>query len=153
MNYQRSSKKNEAFTFIETLVSIVVISIITSLIYFCCSSAIKNIYKARTLTSADLKIIESDNKLRSIINSVSVPDWETDFEIKFTSRTITLRWVEGRDEDFIYEMDPDIEVDKCSVLQYRNGKISGIKIEYLYNGQRYECSQLFSSIPFGQIEL
>ena len=67
MHKQKNRTRNEAFTLIETLVSLVIISIITTLIYFCCSSAIRNINKARNLTASDFKLIENDKNLRKII--------------------------------------------------------------------------------------
>jgi len=153
MHKQKNRTRNEAFTLIETLVSLVIISIITTLIYFCCSSAIRNINKARNLTASDFKLIENDKNLRKIINSISVPDWETDYKLTYTPNSISFSWVEGQDCVYLYEFDNGFELKECTLMAYKNGEIAGIRIEYFYMGKNYECSQLFSSIPFGLMKL
>lgn len=144
---------NEGFTFLETLVSITIITFIVILLGFCFSTSSRILRKTNTQTISDLELLKIDTKFRQLIQSINIPDWETKYSITNTQTTITLNWVNGTNSISSLEINPNILILKTDLIKYKNDKPAGLCITYLYRDKEYICSELFSSIPYGQVEI
>lgn len=153
MNLLKNKKVHEGFTFIETLVSLSVITMICVMLVFCYSSSIKGITKSRVQVNADLELIDFDTTLRKLINSISLPEWKTDYNYTYTSSELFLEYVHGSSELAKTGINKNVKITDCSVIFYDNQKPAGLEIHYIYCGKEYTCNELFSSIPFGQEKL
>ncbi len=153
MNLLKNKKAYEGFTFIETLVSLTVITMICVMLVFCYSSAIKGITKSRKQVNSDLELIDFDTSLRKIINSISLPQWKKDYNFTYTSTSLFLEYVNGSSEYIETTINKNFQIKNCFVIFYDNKKPAGLKVYYSYKNKEYICSELFSSIPFGQVKL
>ena len=153
MNLLKNNKSKEGFTFIETIVSLAIITMICILLVFCYSSAIKGITKSREQVNSDLELIDFDTSLRKLINSISLPEWKNDYNFTYTSTSLFLEYVNGSSEYIETTINKNFQIKNCSVLFYDNEKPAGLKVSYSYKNKEYTCLELFSRIPVGQVKL
>ncbi len=153
INLLKINKSKEGFTYIETLVSLAIVTMICVMLVFCYSSAIKGITKSREQVNSDFELIDFDTSLRKLINSISLPEWKKDYYVKYTPNSLLLEYVNGSSEYTETTINKNFQVKNCSVIFYDNEKPAGLKVCYSYKNKEYICSELFSSIPFGQVKL
>lgn len=149
MKQQKNNVFTESFSYVETLVSLLVISIICVLLAFCYSTSVKSIVKTKQKAKEATQILQFDTFLRNTINSISVPAWEKDYTFTYSKNNIDLPWVNGKKEPQNTSIPEDFIIEKAETIKYKNSKPAGLKVIYTYNKKEYECSCLFSSIPYG----
>lgn len=148
-----SQKTNEGFTFIETLVALAVIALISVMLVFCYSTSIKSLNKTRSKTKDTFEVLSIDESFRKIIQSISLPEWENTYNYSYTTSSLSLPWINRTEETVKFDFDSSLVINKVEVINYKNDIPAGLKITYQYQKHEYICSELFSSIPFGQVEL
>lgn len=146
-------KTNEGFTFVETLVALSVIAIISVMLVFCYSTSIKSLSKTRSKTKDTFEVLSIDEKFRKIIQSISLPEWENTYNYSYTTTSLSLQWINRAEETVKFEFDSSLIINNVEIIKYKNDIPAGLKITYQYQNHEYICSELFSSISFGQVEL
>lgn len=146
-------KTNEGFTFVETLVALTVIALISIMLVFCYSTSIKTLNKTRSKTKNTFEVLTIDENFRRIIQSISLPEWESTYECSYTSSSLSLQWINQAEDSIQFDFDSSLFITNVEILKYKNSMPAGLKITYLYQDHEYICSELFSSIPYGQVEL
>lgn len=146
-------ENNEGFTFIETLVALTIIILISLMLVFCYSTSIKTLDKTRSKTKDSIEVLDMDKNFRQIIQSISLPEWETTYSYSYTSSSLSLQWINCSEDFAMFDFDSSIVINNVEIIKYKNNIPAGLKITYLYKNNKYSCIELFSSIPFGQLEL
>lgn len=145
-------KKSAAFSYIEAVVSLLIISLICFLIANVYSVSIKSINKTRNKLTATILHMNADSELRDLINGINYPYWVKEYNIESDENTITVEYFKGNPEKYTGTFN-NIKIVECDFLRTNNKEPIGIFIKYTINDKEYETKELFSSFPFGAVKI
>lgn len=146
----KSNKQNSAFSYIEVLVSISVIAVISLLLYFSYSVCSKNIYHVHQNLENELKCLRVDNEIRKGIENVRIPYWETRIMHTIRNNSIFISWFNGNNELYEIRLPEYVKEIQMHEIIY-SGKTVGFEVSYLLLNKECKTSALFSSCPFGAV--
>lgn len=149
----KNEKKSNAFTYIEVIVALVVISLIAGLLYFSYSICIKSFTSSRESVREAVERLNTDAFLRKKIQSVSIPYWEKDFDFSFSEAQITLPWLEGIKAEQSVIMPENASIKDVTPIKSDKGKPKGLHIKYYIKNNEYVVKVLFASRFYGEVEL
>lgn len=141
--------KDKGFSFIEALVSLLIVSIISTVTYFAFSSSIKNIIKIKEKERIDFKIFRTEQVIRDIISSVEIPFWKTDFYFRVEDDYISCNYLNGNKKIETRNLPYPIKPSSFDVVYFEEIKPVGVRIEYEIMGQYRKISQTFATLPIG----
>lgn len=144
---------SDGFSYIEVLVSLLIISLIGSLLFFSYSISVRSVDSSRKKVKTELLRIKTDSQLRKTIEKISIPSWTSEYEYNMINNTIELSWVDGKENPQLLELDRKVEPIELKPLKFDDGHIVGFIIRYLINGTEYETVAVFASRPYGKEEI
>lgn len=141
--------RNKGFSFVETLISLLIISLISTVMYSAFSSSIKSIIKIKEKQKKDFEIFRTEQELRNIVSSIDIPFWEKNFYFKITDDSISCSYLNGNPKVETKNLPYPINLLSYNVVYFEKIKPVGVKIEYEIMGQPRIISQTFASQPIG----
>lgn len=146
------SKHTKAFSYIEVLVSLFIISILSFVLYFSFGTVIKSYNSSKKkIKNASIQI-NTDSILRNNIEKIYIPYWENEYEFSFSNNSITLSWINGAEEKKEIFISNEVNIISAEVLYSANKKAIGLQIRYQIEDIDYELLAAFASIPYGAIK-
>lgn len=151
MSIQKKINKtlNSGYTYIEVLVSLLVISMLSALLFFSYSFCVRSIRKTRQNITSSIERLNFEYSIRKKINSVSIPYWLKDYELSTESNVLILNWVNGVNSLELIHYPATIKILKIEQITKKSGFIIGLKINYEFRGKEYEILELFASRKYG----
>ncbi|AEF87015.1 prepilin-type N- cleavage/methylation domain protein [Treponema primitia ZAS-2] len=158
------------FTLLETLAAMGILSILVCLIALSLSSSLATLGRSRNRLIFAVKLLKADALIRSRVNGIAIPYWETP-SLEDGGSSLAIPWYKGEKESFlrikaeegrlILETDDgkktetltllnDIESVELSLLRNDYDMPWGIAVTYIYKQQNYHTWAAFSSIPLGR---
>ena len=155
MNMQRSQDRiyfAKAFSFMEVLVSLVIISLISALLYFSYAVSLKSIAKSRQKTSDELTLLRTDSLLRSKIEGFRFPFWTKEIKFEFTGNSIEIYHDGEKTENssVLITVPEEIKITDCTALTGEDKSIRGLNIKYMIKETEHESKILFASRIYGE---
>jgi type II secretory pathway component PulJ len=152
-NYKKIKKSKEAFTYIEVIVSLLIIALLAGLLYFSYAICIKGINSSRKSVKESIEWLNTDSILRKKIEAVSIPFWQKDYEYSFTPNSLTISWVNGLNASETINLPNIFKIQAVEPINSENDSIKGLIIKYQYKNSDYELKALFSSRPYGSAQI
>lgn len=154
MNWLRKSflkvtREDSAFSLVEVLVSLFIISLLCGALYFAFSTSTKSIFKARKSSADNYNWYINDEKIRNIITSVNIPYWARDFDFSATGNVISLNYVSGNSDTKEYLLSDSVDIVSFQILTTSASKPFGIYLKFKIDDFEYELKEVFSSLPDG----
>lgn len=149
----KHSFSNEGFTYIEVVVSLVIISLVAGLIYFSYAVSFKSLNSSKNRIKTEIIRINTDTLLRKNIESISIPFWDKEYDYSFSDNTIKLGRINGSREPYEIKLNDSVIITSCNPLKNKADKITGFEIRYQINGKEFETSALFASHDYGELEI
>ena len=148
----RQNSFDSGFTFIETLISLAIISMMAVVITGGILISLQSYRKARTEIKKANLLLASDTQLRNDASHIMIPYWVSEMKFSFTESSITYSWVDGKEDSQTFSYTNIAILD--AELMKKGGKApSGIRIKYEFDGNVYTASCLFSTFPYGDVKL
>ncbi|MCI6592811.1 MAG: type II secretion system GspH family protein [Spirochaetia bacterium] len=146
------SKKSEGFSYIEVIVSLLIISFIAGLLYFSYSICIKSLYSSKESIRNSIDHLEADEYLRESIQSVLVPFWQKSIDYSFTENEISISWDNG-EVTKSFKMKAKAKIIEVNPIYSEEVRIKGLHIKYNVNNKSYETKALFASRYYGDVQI
>ncbi len=146
-------KSKEAFTYIEVIVSLLIIALLAGLLYFSYAICIKGINSSRKSVKESIEWLNTDSLIRKKIEQVSIPFWVTDYEYSFSSNSLTLSWINGVNNSETLSLPEIFKIQKVETIDAENDSIKGLIVKYQYKNADYELKALFASRTFGSSQI
>lgn len=145
-------KREKGFSYIEVIISLLIISFIAGLLYFSYSICIKSLYSSKESIKNSIEHLEADKYLRESIQSVSLPFWQKTIEYAFTENEINISCSSG---EIIktFKMKHNIKLKEIDPIYTEGDRIKGLQIKYSINNKLYETKALFASRYYGDIQI
>lgn len=142
-----------AFTYVEVITALLIISLLAGLLYFSYAICVKQINKSNVSLHDSIDRLNTDSLIRSNIESVIIPYWIKDYDYSFSKNEINLSWVNGIKTNKTIIISDNYEILNVSPIGKNKKKIEGLIVEYRVNNQVYEIKALFASKTYGEISL
>lgn len=152
-NYKKNQKSKEAFTYIEVIVSLLIIALLAGLLYFSYAICIKGINSSRKSVKESIEWLNTDSMLRKKIEAVSIPFWQKDYEYSFSPNSLTISWMNGVKTSETISLPDVFEIQSVEPINSEKDSIKGLIIKYQYKNSEYELKALFSSRSFGSVQI
>lgn len=146
-----SDKKNNAFTLIEALISLLIISLIGLVITTAFSAGIKSLSKGTKRTNDQIKQLQTDTRVRTVAGKVCIPWWENECSISITSNSITFPWQNGLNEEQTVQFPKEITILSYELISTQNKHPIGIKLVCVNRTEEFIIEALFGSFPDGVV--
>lgn len=143
------ANKNNGFSFIETLVSLLIISIISTVMYLSFSSSIKEIIKIKEKEKLDYQIFRSEQIIRNTISSIDIPFWKRDFYFFITEDSISCNYQNGNNKIETKKLPYSIKILSYEIIYFEKTNPVGIRIEFEMDNRIRIINQVFASRPIG----
>ena len=157
MPLKRSSlmrtKQEDGFSFIEVLVSLLIISLVGIVLYASFSTGFRAVEKSQTEVRTAVRHLQADHIIRSAAGAVQIPYWVTDYEMSAGERTLDLPWYEGEKESKTVQLPEHVIIEKSELIKKDGKSPFGIKIQYKIGKREYTTSAAFASFPAGIVTL
>lgn len=140
---------NKAFTFIETLVSLLIITIISTVMYLSFSSSIKDIIKIKEKERDSYKIFRIEQTIRDTISAVEIPFWSSDFYFSITEDTISCNYLNGNKEITTRKLPYPLKIINYEIVFFEKKKPVGIILNVEIDNCDRIINQTFASRPIG----
>lgn len=150
---QGKEKSSAAFTYIEVVVALIIISLIASVLFFSYSVCIKSINSSRKSVKSAVEYLNIDSYLRKKIESVSFPFWLQKYDYSFSDNEIVLSWLDGVKDKQIIKLPEEVRIIDIKPLLSENKRIKGLYIKYYIKKQECELKALFASRIYGTEEI
>lgn len=148
-----SNSKNAAFTLMEALISLLIISLIGLVTISSFTSGTRSITKGSEKVSSIVKQLQTDSKIRSAAEKVCIPFWINECQITSTSNTITFPWQNGLQEEYTVTVPSDITIVSFELIEVSGKHPAGIKVTCSYKSEPFIIEALFASFPDGVVTL
>lgn len=143
--------KASGFSYIEAVVSLLIISLIGVLLASVYSISIKSISKMRIKINDSVEHLRVDDELRDFISCVDYPFWVKEYKVDSSENSITVEYFKGIEGTETKEF-KNIEITECDFLRNEQKEPFGLYVKYKLKEQEYETKVLFSSFPFGAVK-
>ena len=142
-----SKSVNEAFSFIEVLVSLLIVSLVSLIMYFAFSSSVKTLVNAKKNIRNQYKIFVSEKIIRDTVASVDVPFWKTDFAFSINENSLSCNYLNGEVKTETVRLPYQIKILKSEIVYFEDTKPVGVKIEFEMENETRSIRQTFASRP------
>lgn len=159
MNIQKNlyniykEKSRDAFTYIEVIVSLLIISLIAGVLYISYAACLKNIDSSRISVNDSIERLNTDTLIRKKIENVVIPFWIKKYETSYSSNTLTLQWINGIDKSETIIIPDNFSIVEVEQIVLEGNIPKGLIIKYEYKKNVYELKALFASRPYGKVQL
>ncbi len=143
------NKHTNAFSFIEVLISLLIISMLTLLLYFSFGTIIKSYNLSKKKIKNSITQINTDSILRSNIEKICIPFWENEYDFSFSKNSLTINWLNGINETKTIIIPDIVCIIDVDMISNTKGKAIGLRILYQIEDSDYELTASFASIPYG----
>jgi prepilin-type N-terminal cleavage/methylation domain-containing protein len=143
----------DGFSFIEVLVSLLIISLVGVVLYASFSTGFRAIEKAQTEVRTAVRHLQADHLIRSAAGAVEIPYWVTDYEMAAGENTLDLPWYEGEKESKTVQLPEGVIIEKSELVREDGKAPFGIRIQYKIGKREYAASAPFASFPAGKVKL
>ena len=148
----RSDSEN-GFTFIEVLVSLLIISLVGMVLYASFSAGFRGIEKSKAEMRTAVRRLQTDSIIRSAAGSVRIPYWITEYEMTAAGETLEFPWYDGEKEIKTVRLPSGVVIDKSELVRKDGEAPFGIRITYKIGKREYTTSAAFGSFPAGKVKL
>lgn len=151
-----SKQKNSsslAFTLIEVLVSVLITSIISLIIYISFHNNISIINKSNKKTAERIELLKIDSEIRRKINDIQIPLYESELKVEYSFEDLKIKSKRLETVYFDLSVSHDISIRNVIFIYSDNNKEIGLQIEYEYLNKIYMCRELFGTFMIGAILL
>lgn len=149
---KKQNEKVAAFTLIETLVSLLVVSLMGMILYFSFFVSVKSVNSSNNNVSVQIERLNTDRKLRTSIESVRVPFWVKEYDYSFSKNQLLLSWINGIDKNQNISFSENVVLDSCIPILSKEDRIIGFEIKYSINSNQFTTKALFASYSYGEKE-
>ncbi|MBP3561599.1 MAG: hypothetical protein J6J67_03745 [Treponema sp.] len=149
---KKQNEKVAAFTLIETLVSLLVVSLMGMILYFSFFVSVKSVNSSNNNVSVQIERLNTDRKLRTSIESVRVPFWVKEYDYSFSKNQLLLSWINGIDKKQNIGFSENVVLDSCIPILSKEDRIIGFEIKYSIKSNQFTTKALFSSYSYGEKE-
>lgn len=149
---KKQNEKVAAFTLIETLVSLLVVSLMGMILYFSFFVSVKSVNSSNNNVSVQIERLNTDRKLRTSIESVRVPFWVKEYDYSFSKNQLLLSWINGIDKNQNISFSENIVLDSCIPILSKEDRIIGFEIKYSIKSNQFTTKALFASYSYGEKE-
>lgn len=108
--------KASGFSYIEAVVSLLIISLIGVLLASVYSISIRSVSKARIKIKDSVNHLRVDDELREFISCVDYPFWVKEYKVDSSENSITVEYFKGVEGTTTKEF-KDIEITECDFLR------------------------------------
>lgn len=149
---KKQNEKVAAFTLIETLVSLLVVSLMGMILYFSFFVSVKSVNSSNNNVSIQIERLNIDRKLRTSIESVRVPFWVKEYDYSFSKNQLLFSWINGIDKNKNISFSENVVLDSCIPILSKEDRIIGFEIKYSINSNQFTTKALFASYSYGEKE-
>lgn len=149
---KKQNEKVAAFTLIETLVSLLVVSLMGMILYFSFFVSVKSVNSSNNNVSIQIERLNIDRKLRTSIESVRVPFWVKEYDYSFSKNQLLLSWINGIDKNQNISFSENVVLDSCIPILSKEDRIIGFEIKYSIKSNQFTTKALFASYSYGEKE-
>lgn len=149
---KKQNEKVAAFTLIETLVSLLVVSLMGMILYFSFFVSVKSVNSSNNNVSVQIERLNTDRKLRTSIESVRVPFWVKEYDYSFSKNQLLLSWINGIDKNQNISFSENVVLDSCIPILSKEDRIIGFEIKYSIKSNQFTTKALFASYSYGEKE-
>lgn len=149
---KKQNEKVAAFTLIETLVSLLVVSLMGMILYFSFFVSVKSVNSSNNNVSVQIERLNTDRKLRTSIESVRVPFWVKEYDYSFSKNQLLFSWINGIDKKQNIGFSENVVLDSCIPILSKEDRIIGFEIKYSIKSNQFTTKALFSSYSYGEKE-
>ena len=149
---KKQNEKVAAFTLIETLVALLVVSLMGMVLYFSFFVSVKSVNSSNKNISIQIERLNIDRKLRNSIESVKVPFWIKEYDYSFSQNHLLLSWINGIEEKQNIIFSENIALDSCMPILSKEDRIIGFEIKYFIKNNQFTTKALFASYSYGEKE-
>lgn len=149
---KKQNEKVAAFTLIETLVSLLVVSLMGMILYFSFFVSVKSVNSSNNNVSIQIERLNIDRKLRTSIESVRVPFWVKEYDYSFSKNQLLFSWINGIDKNQNISFSENVVLDSCIPILSKEDRIIGFEIKYSINSNQFTTKALFASYSYGEKE-
>lgn len=144
--------KVPAFTYMEVLVSLVVISMVAGLLSFSYATGVKSLRNSKKEVTNQILRLNTDTQIRKYVEKVIMPFWENEYEITYSSNQISLPWVNGKEAPISINFPNNVKIVNCEVLLSSSDNPQGLIVTYNIDKEDYITKVLFASYKYGEKE-
>lgn len=149
---KKQNEKVAAFTLIETLVSLLVVSLMGMILYFSFFVSVKSVNSSNNNVSIQIERLNIDRKLRTSIESVRVPFWIKEYDYSFSKNQLLFSWINGIDKKQNISFSENVVLDSCIPILSKEDRIIGFEIKYSIKSNQFTTKALFASYSYGEKE-
>ena len=149
---KKQNEKVAAFTLIETLVSLLVVSLMGMILYFSFFVSVKSVNSSNNNVSIQIERLNIDRKLRTSIESVRVPFWVKEYDYSFSKNQLLFSWINGIDKNKNISFSENVVLDSCIPILSKEDRIIGFEIKYSIKSNQFTTKALFASYSYGEKE-
>lgn len=149
---KKQNEKVVAFTLIETLVALLVVSLMGMVLYFSFFVSVKSVNSSNKNISIQIERLNIDRKLRNSIESVKVPFWIKEYDYSFSQNHLLLSWINGIEEKQNINFSENVVLDSCMPILSKEDRIIGFEIKYSIKNNQFTTKALFASYSYGEKE-
>lgn len=146
-------KQTNAFTYIEVIVSLLIISVLAGLLYITFSIGIKQFRSSKKSVNYLIERLDTDTIIRTGIEKVSIPFWVTEYDYSFSNNEIALSWINGIKEKTIINIPDNAVIINIEEILSEKDSIKGLIVKYTINNHVYEIKALFASRTYGDVQI
>ena len=151
--HRNFNKARAAFSYIEVVVSLMIISMVALLLYFTYAVSVRSVNSSKQRIKTEIVRIKTDTVLRRSIENIIVPAWISEYEYSFNDNSINLSWVNGNQNITEIEIEKMVKIISVEPLKTKTDKILGFEIKYSIDVNEFETIAIFASRPYGESEI
>lgn len=154
MNMQKIIYKDKipAFTYIEVLVSLIIISLIAGLLYFSYFVSIRSLRKSENDLKIQILRLDVDTKIRDSAEEFIIPFWEKHINLTFSESQISFSWGDSPNNKRVLDFPSNVRIKNCDFLYSSSDIPQGLSVTYEINNQEFLTKALFASYFYGEKE-
>lgn len=142
--------KSSGFSYIEAIVSLLIISLVAVMIASVYSVSIKSLTNTRHKFKYSINHLKADEEIREFISSVDYPFWINEYKLDSSENSITVEYYKGI-EGFTTKEFNDVKIIECDFIRTSENEPVGIYVKYILNEKEYETKSLLASFPYGAV--
>lgn len=144
---------NSGFSFLESLVSLSILSLMAVCIVAGIMIATKSYTKSKAAIQQTYSVYQTDKFIRDVAKSVRPPFWVRKIDVSFSGSSFDLCWVDGVSSSQSFELNSDIKITNIELVGKKDSVPIGMRVFYEFNGCEYSTSCLFASFSYGDFEI
>ncbi len=153
LKIKNSKRLVQGFSLVETLISILIISLIASVLYLVYWTSVKSLSSSKVQLQYSNLRLNTDILLRKNIESVSIPFWVNEYDYSFDKKSLLLSWVNGVRSPVLVKIPDKVTIENVELILSDEKNPSALKVIYRIDKKTYETISVFSSRKYGEYKL